>query len=230
LIENATSEVIKKVNSYFNEIISIGRTIAIPLLAIIGLAGVGEIWGIYSAVQGKAKETVETYLKENDNEKMKKMIQEIVLKVADSINKDPEKAGEITQKIAEILPSQPGFINNLLGNQQFQAAIQTSIRMTSNTSPGEKYYVVTGSAFNEQEVTTDKEKATRAGLNSIICTSTSSPPAYLMVVAPQNNQGFKLDLETAKETLTKATNAVPLFKQNGAYFIAIKKDLFFKCP
>jgi hypothetical protein len=49
-----------------------------------------------------------------------------------------------------------------------------------------------------------------------------------MVVAPQENQDFQLDLNTAKKTLELA-NTVPLFKQNGAYFIAIKDDLFFQC-
>lgn len=134
LIENVTSEVIKKVNSHLNEIISIAQKIGTTLLVITGLAGLGGFWGIYSAASDAAKktaeETVESYLKENDNQAMKKMIDEkIVPEVVDSINKDPKKVVEITQKIAEILPSkeefknnliaQPKFINNLLGSQQF---------------------------------------------------------------------------------------------------------------
>lgn len=156
LIENVTSEGIKKINSHLNEIISIAQKIGTTLLVITGLVGVGGILGLYSAMEGKAKETVESYLKGNDNQAMKKMIDEkIVPEVVDSINKDPKKVGEITQKIAEILTSkqeftnnliaQPKFINNLLGSQQFQAVIQTLI-MSNNTSlsPEIKYYVVTG--------------------------------------------------------------------------------------
>jgi len=242
LIENVTSEVIKKVNSHLNEIISIAQKIGTTLLVITGLVGVGGILGLYSAIEGKAKETVESYLKGNDNQAMKKMIDEkIVPEVVDSINKDPKKFVEITQKIAEILPSkqeftnnliaQPKFINNLLGSQQFQAVIQTLI-MSTNTSlsPETKYYVVTGSSFTKNIVESDKEIARNVKLSSKICTSKNSqPPAYLMVVAPQENQDFQLDLNTAKKTLELA-NTVPLFKQNGAYFIAIKDDLFFKCP
>lgn len=241
LIENVTSEVIKKVNSHLNEIISIAQKIGTTLLVITGLAGLGGFWGIYSAIEGKAKETVESYLKGNDNQAMKKMIDEkIVPEVVDSINKDPKKVVEITQKIAEILPSkeeftnnlieQPKFINNLLGSQQFQAVIQTLI-MSTNTSlsPETKYYVVTGSSFTKNIVESDKEIARNVKLSSKICISNSQPPAYLMVVAPQENQDFQLDLNTAKKTLELA-NTVPLFKQNGAYFIAIKDDLFFKCP
>jgi hypothetical protein len=241
LIENVTSEVIKKVNSHLNEIISIAQKIGTTLLVITGLVGVGGILGLYSAIEGKAKETVESYLKGNDNQAMKKMIDEkIVPEVVDSINKDPKKFVEITQKIAEILPSkqeftnnlieQPKFINNLLGSQQFQAVIQTLI-MSTNTSlsPETKYYVVTGSSFTKNIVESDKEIARNVKLSSKICTSNSKPPAYLMVVAPQENQDFQLDLNTAKKTLELA-NTVPLFKQNGAYFIAIKDDLFFKCP
>jgi hypothetical protein len=241
LIENVTSEVIKKVNSHLNEIISIAQKIGTTLLVITGLVGVGGILGLYSAIEGKAKETVESYLKGNDNQAMKKMIDEkIVPEVVDSINKDPKKFVEITQKIAEILPSkqeftnnlieQPKFINNLLGSQQFQAVIQTLI-MSTNTSlsPEIKYYVVTGSSFTKNIVESDKEIARNVKLSSKICTSNSKPPAYLMVVAPQENQDFQLDLNTAKKTLELA-NTVPLFKQNGAYFIAIKDDLFFKCP
>lgn len=241
LIENVTSEGIKKINSHLNEIISIAQKIGTTLLVITGLAGLGGFWGIYSAIEGKAKETVESYLKGNDNQAMKKMIDEkIVPEVVDSINKDPKKVVEITQKIAEILPSkeeftnnlieQPKFINNLLGSQQFQAVIQTLI-MSTNTSlsPETKYYVVTGSSFTKNIVESDKEIARNVKLSSKICTSNSKPPAYLMVVAPQENQDFQLDLNTAKKTLELA-NTVPLFKQNGAYFIAIKDDLFFKCP
>lgn len=242
LIENVTSEGIKKINSHLNEIISIAQKIGTTLLVITGLAGLGGFWGIYSAIEGKAKETVESYLKGNDNQAMKKMIDEkIVPEVVDSINKDPKKVVEITQKIAEILPSkeeftnnliaQPKFINNLLGSQQFQAVIQTLI-MSTNTSlsPETKYYVVTGSSFTKNIVESDKEIARNVKLSSKICTSKNSqPPAYLMVVAPQENQDFQLDLNTAKKTLELA-NTVPLFKQNGAYFIAIKDDLFFKCP
>ena len=240
LIENVTSEVIKKVNSHLNEIISIAQKIGTTLLVITGLVGVGGILGLYSAIEGKAKETVESYLKGNDNQAMKKMIDEkIVPEVVDSINKDPKKFVEITQKIAEILPSkqeftnnlieQPKFINNLLGSQQFQAVIQTLI-MSTNTSlsPETKYYVVTGSSFTKNIVESDKEIARNVKLSSKICTSNSKPPAYLMVVAPQENQDFQLDLNTAKKTLELA-NTVPLFKQNGAYFIAIKDDLFFQC-
>ena len=240
LIENVTSEVIKKVNSHLNEIISIAQKIGTTLLVITGLVGVGGILGLYSAIEGKAKETVESYLKGNDNQAMKKMIDEkIVPEVVDSINKDPKKFVEITQKIAEILPSkqeftnnlieQPKFINNLLGSQQFQAVIQTLI-MSTNTSlsPEIKYYVVTGSSFTKNIVESDKEIARNVKLSSKICTSNSKPPAYLMVVAPQENQDFQLDLNTAKKTLELA-NTVPLFKQNGAYFIAIKDDLFFQC-
>lgn len=241
LIENVTSEVIKKVNSHLNEIISIAQKIGTTLLVITGLAGLGGFWGIYSAMEGKAKETVESYLKGNDNQAMKKMIDKnIVPKVVDSIINDPKIAKEITQKIAEILPSkqeftnnlitQPKFINNLLGSQQFQAVIQTLI-MSTNTSlsPEIKYYVVTGSSFTKNIVESDKETARNVKLSSKICISNSQPPAYLMVVAPQENQDFQLDLNTAKKTLELA-NTVPLFKQNGAYFIAIKDDLFFKCP
>ena len=250
LIENVTSEGIKKINSHLNEIISIAQKIGTTLLVITGLAGLGGFWGIYSAASDAAKktaeETVESYLKENDNQAMKKMIDEdIVPKVVDSINKDPKKVGEITQKIAEILPSkeeftnnliaQPKFINNLLGSQQFQAVIQTLI-MSTNTSlsPETKYYVVTGSSFTKNIVESDKEIARNVKLSSKICTSKNSqknsqPPAYLMVVAPPENPDFQLDLNTAKKTLELA-NTVPLFKQNGAYFIAIKDDLFFKCP
>lgn len=240
LIENVTSEVIKKVNSHLNEIISIAQKIGTTLLVITGLVGVGGILGLYSAIEGKAKETVESYLKGNDNQAMKKMIDEkIVPEVVDSINKDPKKVGEITQKIAEIITSkqeftnnlitQPKFINNLLGSQQFQAVIQTLI-MSTNTSlsPEIKYYVVTGSSFTKNIVESDKEIARNVKLSSKICTSNSKPPAYLMVVAPQENQDFQLDLNTAKKTLELA-NTVPLFKQNGAYFIAIKDDLFFQC-
>lgn len=240
LIENVTSEVIKKVNSHLNEIISIAQKIGTTLLVITGLVGVGGILGLYSAMEGKAKETVESYLKGNDNQAMKKMIDEkIVPEVVDSINKDPKKVGEITQKIAEIITSkqeftnnlieQPKFINNLLGSQQFQAVIQTLI-MSTNTSlsPETKYYVVTGSSFTKNIVESDKETARNVKLSSKICTSNSKPPAYLMVVAPQENQDFQLDLNTAKKTLELA-NTVPLFKQNGAYFIAIKDDLFFQC-
>lgn len=241
LIENVTSEGIKKINSHLNEIISIAQKIGTTLLVITGLAGLGGFWGIYSAMEGKAKETVESYLKGNNNEAMKKMIDEkIVPEVVDSINKDPKKVVEITQKIAEILPSkeeftnnliaEPKFINNLLGSQQFQAVIQTLI-MSTNTSlsPETKYYVVTGSSFTKNIVESDKEIARNVKLSSKICSSNSQPPAYLMVVAPQDNQDFQLDLNTAKKTLELA-NTVPLFKQNGAYFIAIKDDLFFKCP
>jgi hypothetical protein len=241
LIENVTSEVIKKVNSHLNEIISIAQKIGTTLLVITGLVGVGGILGLYSAIEGKAKETVESYLKGNDNQAMKKMIDEkIVPEVVDSINKDPKKFVEITQKIAEILPSkqeftnnlieQPKFINNLLGSQQFQAVIQTLI-MSTNTSlsPETKYYVVTGSSFTKNIVESDKEIARNVKLSSKICTSNSKPPAYLMVVAPPENQDFQLDLNTAKKTLELA-NTVSLFKKNGAYFIAIKDDLFFKCP
>ena len=196
LIENVTSEVIKKVNSHLNEIISIAQKIGTTLLVITGLVGVGGILGLYSAIEGKAKETVESYLKGNDNQAMKKMIDEkIVPEVVDSINKDPKKFVEITQKIAEILPSkqeftnnlieQPKFINNLLGSQQFQAVIQTLI-MSTNTSlsPETKYYVVTGSSFTKNIVESDKEIARNVKLSSKICTSNSKPPAYLMVVAP----------------------------------------------
>lgn len=241
LIENVTSEGIKKINSHLNEIISIAQKIGTTLLVITGLVGVGGILGLYSAMEGKAKETVESYLKGNDNQAMKKMIDEkIVPEVVDSINKDPKKVGEITQKIAEIITSkqeftnnlitQPKFINNLLGSQQFQAVIQTLI-MSNNTSlsPEIKYYVVTGSSFTKNIVESDKEIARNVKLSSKICISNSQPPAYLMVVAPQENQDFQLDLNTAKKTLELA-NTVPLFKQNGAYFIAIKDDLFFKCP
>ena len=250
LIENVTSEGIKKINSHLNEIISIAQKIGTTLLVITGLAGLGGFWGIYSAASDAAKktaeETVESYLKENDNQAMKKMIDEdIVPKVVDSINKDPKKVGEITQKIAEILPSkeeftnnliaQPKFINNLLGSQQFQAVIQTLI-MSTNTSlsPETKYYVVTGSSFTKNIVESDKEIARNVKLSSKICTSKNSqknsqPPAYLMVVAPPENPDFQLDLNTAKKTLERA-NTDTLFKQNGAYFIAIKDDLFFKCP
>lgn len=241
LIENVTSEVIKKINSHLNEIISIAQKIGTTLLVITGLAGLGGFWGIYSAMEGKAKETVESYLKGNDNQAMKKMIDKnIVPKVVDSIINDPKIAKEITQKIAEILPSkqeftnnlieQPKFINNLLGSQQFQAVIQTLI-MSTNTSlsPEIKYYVVTGSSFTKNIVESDKEIARNVKLSSKICISNSQPPAYLMVVAPPENQDFQLDLNTAKKTLELA-NTVPLFKQNGAYFIAIKDDLFFKCP
>ncbi len=241
LIENVTSEGIKKINSHLNEIISIAQKIGTTLLVITGLAGLGGFWGIYSAMEGKAKETVESYLKGNDNQAMKKMIDEkIVPEVVDSINKDPKKVVEITQKIAEILPSkeeftnnliaEPKFINNLLGSQQFQAVIQTLI-MSTNTSlsPETKYYVVTGSSFTKNIVESDKEIARNVKLISKICSSKNSqPPAYLMVVAPQDNQDFQLDLNTAKKTLELA-NTVPLFKQNGAYFIAIKDDLFFEC-
>ena len=240
LIENVTSEGIKKINSHLNEIISIAQKIGTTLLVITGLAGLGGFWGIYSAIEGKAKETVESYLKGNDNQAMKKMIDEkIVPEVVDSINKDPKKVVEITQKIAEIITSkqeftnnliaQPKFINNLLGSQQFQAVIQTLI-MSTNTSlsPETKYYVVTGSSFTKNIVESDKEIARNVKLSSKICTSNSKPPAYLMVVAPQENQDFQLDLNTAKKTLELA-NTVPLFKQNGAYFIAIKDDLFFEC-
>lgn len=104
--------------------------------------------------------------------------------------------------------------------------------MSTNTSlsPETKYYVVTGSSFTKNIVESDKEIARNVKLSSKICTSKNSqPPAYLMVVAPQENQDFQLDLNTAKKTLELA-NTVPLFKQNGAYFIAIKDDLFFKCP
>lgn len=242
LIENVTSEVIKKINSHLNEIISIAQKIGTTLLVITGLAGLGGFWGIYSAMEGKAKETVESYLKGNDNQAMKKMIDKnIVPKVVDSIINDPKIAKEITQKIAEILPSkqeftnnlitQPKFINNLLVSQQFQAVIQTLI-MSTNTSlsPEIKYYVVTGSSFTKNIVESDKETVRNVKLSSKIYTSKNSqPPAYLMVVAPQENQDFQLDLNTAKKTLELA-NTVPLFKQNGAYFIAIKDDLFFKCP
>ena len=245
LIENVTSEGIKKINSYLNEIISIAQKIGTTLLVITGLAGLGGFWGIYSAASDAAKktaeETVEIYLKENDNQAMKKMIdKDIVPEVVDSINKDPKKVGEITQKIAEIIPSkeeftnnliaQPKFINNLLGSQQFQAVIQTLI-MSTNTSlsPETKYYVVTGSSFTRDDVERDQEIARNVKLSSKICISNSQPPAYLMVVAPQDNQDFQLDLNTAKKTLERA-NTDTLFKQNGAYFIAIKDDLFFKCP
>jgi len=241
LIENVTSEVIKKVNSHLNEIISIAQKIGTTLLVITGLVGVGGILGLYSAMEGKAKETVESYLKGNDNQAMKKMIDEdIVPKVVDSINKDSKKVGEITQKIAEILPSkeeftnnliaEPKFINNLLGSQQFQAVIQTLI-MSTNTSlsPETKYYVVTGSSFTRDDVEEDQEIARNVKLSSKICSSKNpQQPAYLMVVAPPENQDFQLDLNTAKKTLELA-NTVPLFKQNGAYFIAIKDDLFFQC-
>ncbi|ELP57044.1 hypothetical protein D3800_07350 [Microcystis aeruginosa NIES-298] len=241
LIENVTSEVIKKVNSHLNEIISIAQKIGTTLLVITGLVGVGGILGLYSAMEGKAKETVESYLKGNDNQAMKKMIDEkIVPEVVDSINKDPKKVVEITQKIAEILPSkeeftnnliaEPKFINNLLGSQQFQAVIQTLI-MSTNTSlsPETKYYVVTGSSFTRDDVEEDQEIARNVKLSSKICSSKNpQQPAYLMVVAPPENQDFQLDLNTAKKTLELA-NTVPLFKQNGAYFIAIKDDLFFQC-
>lgn len=241
LIENVTSEVIKKVNSHLNEIISIAQKIGTTLLVITGLVGVGGILGLYSAMEGKAKETVESYLKGNDNQAMKKMIDEkIVPEVVDSINKDPKKVVEITQKIAEILPSkeeftnnliaEPRFINNLLGSQQFQAVIQTLI-MSTNTSlsPETKYYVVTGSSFTRDDVERDQEIARNVKLSSKICSSKNpQQPAYLMVVAPPENQDFQLDLNTAKKTLELA-NTVPLFKQNGAYFIAIKDDLFFEC-
>lgn len=196
LIENVTSEVIKKINSHLNEIISIAQKIGTTLLVITGLAGLGGFWGIYSAMEGKAKETVESYLKGNDNQAMKKMIDKnIVPKVVDSIINDPKIAKEITQKIAEILPSkqeftnnlitQPKFINNLLGSQQFQAVIQTLI-MSTNTSlsPEIKYYVVTGSSFTKNIVESDKETARNVKLSSKICISNSHPPAYLMVVAP----------------------------------------------
>ena len=196
LIENVTSEGIKKINSHLNEIISIAQKIGTTLLVITGLAGLGGFWGIYSAMEGKAKETVESYLKGNDNQAMKKMIDEkIVPEVVDSINKDPKKVVEITQKIAEILPSkeeftnnliaEPKFINNLLGSQQFQAVIQTLI-MSNNTSlsPEIKYYVVTGSSFTKNIVESDKETARNVKLSSKICISNSHPPAYLMVVAP----------------------------------------------
>ncbi|MCA2719136.1 MULTISPECIES: hypothetical protein [Microcystis] len=241
LIENVTSEGIKKINSHLNEIISIAQKIGTTLLVITGLAGLGGFWGIYSAIEGKAKETVESYLKGNDNQAMKKMIDEkIVPEVVDSINKDPKKVVEITQKIAEILPSkeeftnnliaEPKFINNLLGSQQFQAVIQTLI-MSTNTSlsPETKYYVVTGSSFTRDDVEEDQEIARNVKLSSKICSSKNpQQPAYLMVVAPPENQDFQLDLNTAKKTLELA-NTVPLFKQNGAYFIAIKDDLFFQC-
>lgn len=241
LIENVTSEGIKKINSHLNEIISIAQKIGTTLLVITGLAGLGGFWGIYSAIEGKAKETVESYLKGNDNQAMKKMIDEkIVPEVVDSINKDPKKVVEITQKIAEILPSkeeftnnliaEPKFINNLLGSQQFQAVIQTLI-MSTNTSlsPETKYYVVTGSSFTRDDVEEDQEIARNVKLSSKICSSKNpQQPAYLMVVAPQENQDFQLDLNTAKKTLELA-NTVSLFKQNGAYFIAIKDDLFFQC-
>lgn len=242
LIENVTSEGIKKINSHLNEIISIAQKIGTTLLVITGLAGLGGFWGLYSAMEGKAKETVESYLKGNNNEAMKKMIDEkIVPEVVDSINKDPKKVVEITQKIAEILPSkeeftdnliaEPKFINNLLGSQQFQAVIQTLI-MSTNTSlsPETKYYVVTGSSFTRDDVERDEKEARNVKLSSKICSSKNpQQPAYLMVVAPPENQDFQLDLNTAKKTLELA-NTVPLFKKNGAYFIAIKDDLFFKCP
>lgn len=241
LIENVTSEGIKKINSHLNEIISIAQKIGTTLLVITGLAGLGGFWGIYSAIEGKAKETVESYLKGNDNQAMKKMIDEkIVPEVVDSINKDPKKVVEITQKIAEILPSkeeftnnliaEPKFINNLLGSQQFQAVIQTLI-MSTNTSlsPETKYYVVTGSSFTRDDVERDEKKARNVKLSSKICSSKNpQQPAYLMVVAPPENQDFQLDLNTAKKTLELA-NTVSWFKQNGAYFIAIKDDLFFEC-
>lgn len=252
LIENVTSEVIKKVNSHLNEIISIAQKIGTTLLVITGLVGVGGILGLYSAMEGKAKETVESYLKGNNNEAMKTMIDKnIVPKVVDSIINDPKIAKEITQKVAEYLPTQPGFISNiapeiakndifvkklvpqlvqpLRNSQEFQAGIQTSIIMGPGTSPETKYYVVTGSSFTRDEVEPDKKTATNVKLSSKICISNSQPPAYLMVVAPPENQDFQLDLNTAKKTLELA-NTVPLFKQNGAYFIAIKDDLFFKCP
>jgi hypothetical protein len=103
--------------------------------------------------------------------------------------------------------------------------------MSTNTSlsPETKYYVVTGSSFTKNIVESDKEIARNVKLSSKICTSNSKPPAYLMVVAPPENQDFQLDLNTAKKTLELA-NTVSLFKKNGAYFIAIKDDLFFKCP
>ena len=114
LIENVTSEVIKKVNSHLNEIISIAQKIGTTLLVITGLVGVGGILGLYSAMEGKAKETVESYLKGNNNEAMKTMIgKNIVPKVVDSIINDPKIAKEITQKVAEYLPTQPGFISNI---------------------------------------------------------------------------------------------------------------------
>jgi hypothetical protein len=252
LIENVTSEVIKKVNSHLNEIISIAQKIGTTLLVITGLVGVGGILGLYSAMEGKAKETVESYLKGNNNEAMKTMIDKnIVPKVVDSIINDPKIAKEITQKVAEYLPTQPGFISNiapeiakndifvkklvpqlvqpLRNSQEFQAGIQTSIIMGPGTSPETKYYVVTGSSFTRDEVEPDEKEARNVKLSSKICTSNSKPPAYLMVVAPPENQDFQLDLNTAKKTLELA-NTVPLFKQNGAYFIAIKDDLFFKCP
>ena len=248
LIENVTSEGIKKINSYLNEIISIAQKIGTTLLVITGLAGLGGFWGIYSAMEGKAKETVESYLKGNNNEAMKTMIDKnIVPKVVDSIINDPKIAKEITQKVAEYLPTQPGFISNiapeiakndifvkklvpqLRNSQEFQAGIQTSIIMGPGTSPETKYYVVTGSSFTRDKVESDKEIARNVKLSSKICISNSQPPAYLMVVAPQDNQDFQLDLNTAKKTLERA-NTDTLFKQNGAYFIAIKDDLFFKCP
>ncbi len=253
LIENVTSEVIKKVNSHLNEIISIAQKIGTTLLVITGLVGVGGILGLYSAMEGKAKETVESYLKGNNNEAMKTMIDKnIVPKVVDSIINDPKIAKEITQKVAEYLPTQPGFISNiapeiakndifvkklvpqlvqpLRNSQEFQAGIQTSIIMGPSTSPETKYYVVTGSSFTKRDVESDKDEIARekVQLSSKICISNSQPPAYLMVVAPQENQDFQLDLNTAKKTLELA-NTVPLFKQNGAYFIAIKDDLFFEC-
>lgn len=251
LIENVTSEGIKKINSHLNEIISIAQKIGTTLLVITGLAGLGGFWGIYSAIEGKAKETVESYLKGNNNEAMKTMIDKnIVPEVVGSIINNPKTAKEITQKVAEYLPTQPGFISNiapeiakndifvkklvpqlvqpLRNSQEFQAGIQTSIIMGPSTSPETKYYVVTGSSFTKNIVESDKEIARNVKLSSKICISNSQPPAYLMVVAPQENQDFQLDLNTAKKTLELA-NTVPLFKQNGAYFIAIKDDLFFEC-
>ncbi|MDB9545266.1 hypothetical protein PN472_19420 [Microcystis aeruginosa CS-1036] len=229
-IENVTSEGIKKINSHLNEIISIAQKIGTMLLVITGLAGLGGLLGIYSAIEKQAKETVKNYLTDNENQKMEElMTKEIAPLVADDIVKDPEQFEKIIQKIAEILPSQPEFTNNLLGNPRFQATIQTFIKMPPNTSPETKYYVVTGSSFIKKDVETDQEKARRkVNLNSKICISNSQPPAYLMVVAPQNNQDFQLDLPTAKKTLEQA-NTVPLFKQNGAYFIAIEDNLFFGC-
>lgn len=252
LIENATSEVIKKVNSYFAEIISVGRAIALPLLVITGLVGVGGIWGIYSAAQKeakeKAKETIENYLTDSKNKKMDELIAEIAPQVINNIVENPKQLEKIIEEISQTLTSKPEFINKLtqsenfyqnliprimpqiLANPQFQAALQTSKIMPTNTStsPETKYYVVTGSSFIKKEVESDQKIARKFKLNSKVCISNSRPPAYVMVVALKNNQDFQLDLNTAKKTLEKA-NTVDLFKRNGAYFIAINDDLFFSC-
>jgi hypothetical protein len=39
-----------------------------------------------------------------------------------------------------------------------------------------------------------------------------------------------LAIDYSQQPVPPKANTVSLFKQNGAYFIAIKDDLFFKCP